>query len=52
VQGKKVLKWSAIIFVVFFLFTRPDDAAHTVRGAIDSMYTAADSLAQFVSHLS
>ncbi|MBG0826917.1 hypothetical protein HS041_03920 [Planomonospora sp. ID67723] len=51
-QVKKLLKYSAIAFAAFFLFKRPDDAAGAVRGALDSVYDAADSLARFVSHLS
>ncbi|GAA3081034.1 hypothetical protein GCM10017600_02820 [Streptosporangium carneum] len=51
-QVKKVLTYSAIAFVAFYLFTRPGDAANTVRGAMDSVFNAANSLAQFVSHLS
>ncbi|GGS73996.1 hypothetical protein GCM10010156_36170 [Planobispora rosea] len=52
VQVKKVLKYGAIAFAAFFLLKRPDDAAGAVRGALDSVFDAADSLAQFVSHLS
>ncbi|GAA3423908.1 hypothetical protein ACWDTT_15260 [Streptosporangium sandarakinum] len=51
-QVKKVLTYGGIAFVAFFLFTRPGDAASTVRSAMDTVYNAADSLAQFVSHLS
>ncbi|MEU4407616.1 MULTISPECIES: hypothetical protein [unclassified Streptosporangium] len=51
-QVKKVLTYGAVGFVAFFLFTRPGDAANAVKGAMDTVYTAADSLAQFVSHLS
>jgi hypothetical protein len=52
VQVKKILKYGTIAFVAFFLFKRPDDAAGAVKGALDSVFDAADSLAQFVSHLS
>ncbi|ACZ91942.1 MULTISPECIES: hypothetical protein [Streptosporangium] len=51
-QVKKVLTYGGAAFVAFFLFTRPGDAANAVRGAMDTVYTAANSLAQFVSHLS
>lgn len=51
-QVKKVLTYGSIGFVAFYLFTRPGDAASAVKGAMDTVYTAADSLAQFVSHLS
>ncbi|GIH93112.1 hypothetical protein Psi01_37420 [Planobispora siamensis] len=52
VQVKTIMKYSAIGFAAFFLFKRPDDAAGAVKGALDSVFDAADSLAQFVSHLS
>ncbi|WP_204065284.1 hypothetical protein [Planobispora siamensis] len=51
-QVKTIMKYSAIGFAAFFLFKRPDDAAGAVKGALDSVFDAADSLAQFVSHLS
>lgn len=51
-QVKKVLTYGAVAFVAFYLFTRPGDAASAVRGAMNTVFNAADSLAQFVSHLS
>lgn len=51
-QVKKVLSYGGIGFVAFFLFTRPGDAANAVKGAMGTVFTAADSLVQFVSHLS
>jgi hypothetical protein len=52
VQVKKVLTYAGIGFVAFFLLSRPGDAAGVVRGAMQSVFNAADSLAQFVQHLS
>ncbi|WP_285707813.1 hypothetical protein [Microtetraspora sp. NBRC 16547] len=51
VQGKKVLKWSAIGLVAFYLLSRPTDAAHTVQGAVNGVVKAADSMAQFFARL-
>ncbi|GGM69173.1 hypothetical protein GCM10010106_14130 [Thermopolyspora flexuosa] len=50
-QVKKVLQYTGIAFVAFYLFTRPGDAASAVRGALDTVLGAADSLAQFFSAL-
>jgi hypothetical protein len=51
VQVKKVLQYTGIAFVAFYLFTRPGDAASAVRGAFNTVIGAADSLAQFFSAL-
>ncbi|MDF5756092.1 MULTISPECIES: hypothetical protein [Spongiactinospora] len=51
-QVKKVLQYTGIAFVAFYLLSRPGDAASAVRGAMNSVFTAADSLAQFVTQLS
>jgi hypothetical protein len=51
VQVKKVLTYGGIGFVAYYLFARPADAADAVRGAFDTVFTAADSLAQFVNNL-
>jgi hypothetical protein len=51
VQVKKVLTYGGIAFVAYYLFARPADAADAVRGAFDTVFNAADSLAQFVNSL-
>lgn len=51
VQVKKVLTYGGVGFVAYYLFARPSDAADAVRGAFDTMFNAADSLAQFVNQL-
>ncbi|GLW12436.1 hypothetical protein Misp01_75640 [Microtetraspora sp. NBRC 13810] len=51
-QVKKILTYSGVGFVAFLLFNRPGDAATAVKGAMKTVYNAADSLAQFVVHLS
>ncbi|GAA3251073.1 MULTISPECIES: hypothetical protein [Nonomuraea] len=52
VQVKKVLTYGGIAFVAYYLFARPSDAADSVKGAFDTVFNAADSLAQFVNSLS
>lgn len=51
-QVKKVLGYTGAAFVAFLLLDRPGEAAVAVKGAMDTVYNAADSLAQFVAHLS
>ncbi|MEW9550150.1 hypothetical protein [Nonomuraea sp. NPDC050783] len=51
-QVKKVLTYSGITFVAYYLLARPADAADAVKGAFDTVFNAADSLAQFVNNLS
>ncbi|GAA0916478.1 hypothetical protein GCM10009560_11680 [Nonomuraea longicatena] len=50
-QVKKVLTYGGIAFVAYYLFARPSDAASAVRGAFNTVFNAADSLAQFVNNL-
>lgn len=50
-QVKKVLTWAGIAFVAFYLLSRPADAANVVKGAMNTVVTAADSLASFFTHL-
>ncbi|WP_197093628.1 hypothetical protein [Nonomuraea sp. SBT364] len=45
---KKPLTWLAVIFVLFFLFTRPAQAAGAVNGAFDGILHGADQLAIFL----
>ncbi|HEX4811859.1 MAG TPA: hypothetical protein VFV66_03780 [Nonomuraea sp.] len=52
VQVKKVLTYGGIAFVAYYLLARPADAADAVKGAFDTVFNAADSLAQFVNNLS
>jgi hypothetical protein len=52
VQVKKVLTYGGIAFVAYYLLARPADAANAVKGAFDTVFNAADSLAQFVNNLS
>jgi hypothetical protein len=51
VQVKKVVTYTAIAFVAFYLLSRPANAADAVKGAMNTVVSAADSLAQFVTAL-
>ncbi|GII97114.1 hypothetical protein Ssi02_73450 [Sinosporangium siamense] len=51
VQVKKVAIYAGIAFTAFYLLTRPTDAAEVIRGAVDQVVTAADSLASFFARL-
>lgn len=50
-QVKKVLTYTAIAFVVFFLYTRPAAAADAVNGVFDTVATAGDRLATFFTNI-
>jgi hypothetical protein len=51
VQVKKVVSYTAIAFVAFYLLTRPATSADAVKGAMNTLVSAADSLAQFFTAL-
>ena len=46
---RRWLKWIAIAFVAFYVFTRPTSAGNAVQGAIDTVQTGADRAATFVT---
>jgi hypothetical protein len=48
---KRNLKYVAIAFVVFYLFSQPNNAARVVNNAFSLLGSAGDSLAQFVNSL-
>jgi hypothetical protein len=48
-QVKKVATYAAVAFVVFYLFTRPAQAAAAVRGVLDGIVNGADQLAVFIN---
>ncbi|GAA5052618.1 hypothetical protein HNP84_001471 [Thermocatellispora tengchongensis] len=50
-QVKKVATYAAVAFVVFYLFTRPTDAASAVNGVIAGIMNGADQLATFFSEV-
>jgi hypothetical protein len=50
-QVKKVLTYVGVAFVVFYLFTRPAEAASAVNGVLDGIMNGADQLATFFSQV-
>lgn len=48
-KKRKVIAYTAALFVIFFLFTRPAQAADAVNGAFDGILHGADQLATFFS---
>ncbi|GAA0834001.1 MULTISPECIES: hypothetical protein [Streptosporangium] len=50
-QVKKVLTYLGVAFVVFYLFTKPAEAAGAVNGVFDGIVRGADQLALFVTRV-
>jgi hypothetical protein len=48
---KKVLTWAGIAFVIYYLATSPDGAAHVVDSALNWLKSAGNSLATFLNHI-
>lgn len=48
---KKVLMYVGIPFVLFFLFTRPAQAASAVNGVFDGVLQGANQLAVFFTNV-
>jgi hypothetical protein len=49
---KKVALYVGLLFVAFYLFTRPTNAADAVNTVIHGVTTGANQLAVFVTHIS
>ncbi|MBG6090914.1 hypothetical protein [Actinomadura viridis] len=50
-MNKKYVKLAAGAFVLWYIITRPDAAAHVVNSALSGLGGAAESMSQFVSAL-
>jgi hypothetical protein len=48
---KTVLKWAAVVFVIYYVVTAPEGAAHVVGVAVDWVKSAGSSLGTFLSNL-
>ena len=48
---KKVLTWGGIAFVIYYLATSPQGAAHVVDGAIDWLKNAGNSFGAFLNNI-
>lgn len=51
VMVKKVLTWGGIAFVIYYLATSPQGAAHVVDGAIDWLKNAGNSFGAFLNSI-
>lgn len=50
-NSKKVLKWLAVAFLVFYLFTNPSGSADAVTGLIDLLQQGAEAVVTFFSEI-
>ena len=48
-KSKKVITYVAVAFAIFYLFTRPAQAAGAVNGVFDGVIKGANQLAVFFS---
>lgn len=48
---KTVLTWAFVVFVIYYLFTAPEGAAHVVSGALDWLKSAGHSLGTFLDNV-
>jgi hypothetical protein len=48
---KTVLAWAAAVFVIYYVFTAPEGAAHVVDVAFGWLKGAASSLGTFLDHV-
>ena len=48
---KAVLAWAAVVFVIYYVFTAPEGAAHVVDVAFGWLKGAASSLGTFLDHV-
>ena len=48
---KKVLSWAAVVFIIYYLVTAPEGAAHVVDVGVGWLKGAGSSLGTFLDHL-
>jgi hypothetical protein len=48
---RKIVVWALVVFVVFYLLTDPNGAAHFVSTVFNGLKSAGHSLSTFVSKL-
>ncbi len=58
VEGKAPVKWVkviglalVVIFALFYMITRPEDAANAVQGAFGAVWTASEAVGRFFTSL-
>jgi hypothetical protein len=50
-QIKKVIGWAIVVFLAYYLVTKPHAAGHAVQNLFSMLKSAGDSLATFFSSL-
>jgi hypothetical protein len=48
---KRILGWAVVVFIAYYLFTKPTGAASAMRGVFHLLSQAGSSLATFLSSL-
>lgn len=48
---KTVLTWAVVVFVIYYVFTAPEGAAHVVDAAVGWLRGAGSSLGTFLNHV-
>lgn len=48
---KTVLTWAAVAFVIYYVITAPEGAAHLVDVAVDWLKSAGSSLGTFLNNV-
>lgn len=48
---RKVLTWGAVAFIIYYLATSPQGAAHVVTGALNWLKSAGNSLSSFLNNI-
>lgn len=50
-QFKKIVGWAVVIFLAWYLFTKPVGAGHAVQHLFSLLKSAGSSVATFLSNL-
>jgi hypothetical protein len=50
-NAKKVITWAVVIFIAYYLVTKPTAAGHTMHNLLNGLKSAGNSLATFFSSL-
>jgi hypothetical protein len=49
--AKKVITWALVVFLVYYLVTKPTGAANVMHGILNGLKSAGSSLATFLNSL-
>ena len=50
-QAKKIIGWAVVVFIAYYLLTKPTGAAHAVHNLFNLLKTAGGSIATFLNSL-